>query len=290
MASIVILTLVIAVGTVFVSAEVQGAQKGLRLHKNAKETEHDGREVGNVDTHQKHHTSLIVQEPHVDQHLMVCNAYTSHVPLEIVQVRTRESLNAAKPLAYKQCAHFTVPLHEGDQLDFKAGRLEVGTFYATGLPAYSGSLLLIAHRRRPTAQGLGFESHAFAQTENPQLVVIDTYRGKETGSLKIVESGPVEQGKEKNADDLNFNSVIAVNPGNYDVVLSGNSTVSKLPLKADEKGKYVVMRVGNELLSTKVGHYPMELIVFPNSSTGMHVNVCVLLGIFAVLRGILLSG
>jgi len=263
MARVFSLIMCIAASAVIVRGDLRkaAASSGLRHSKS------NQADAGSRDGHRR---SLIVHDVEViQQHLVICNAYTSQVPLEIVQVRTQESLNSAHPMAYKQCGQYTLPLQEGDQLDFKAGRLDVGTFYATGIPNYKGSLLLIAHRRHPNAVGISFESHAFTQTENPQLVVIDAYRGKAKGAvtLKIIErKSDQEAGGQPLEDDLNFDSVIAVNPGSYDIALLGSgSNMSKVPLSAAEQGKYVVIRVGNEGVATKDGSYPQELIVYPRN-------------------------
>lgn len=262
------------------SADERDNQKAFRLHGNAKQADH---EVGSVSSH---HRSLIIQETQVEQQLLICNAYTSKVPLQVVRVRTQESLNAAKPLAYKECREFNVPLQEGDQLDFKAGRLDVGTFYATGLPKYKGSLLLVARRRNPHAVGISFESHAFAQVENPQIVVLDAYHGAEKGAVKIIENLPAHQGQEQaqpdDAEELKFNSVVAVNPGSYEISLLGKNAqrVSTAPLQAAGQGKYVVLRIGSEDSASKSGHYSQELVVFPNGNVRCFLSF--LVGIVAM--------
>jgi hypothetical protein len=221
------------------------------------------------DNGSKQRKSLIVQDQAVEQQLTICNAYTSKTPLEVVRVRTRESLNAGKPLAYKQCAKFSLPLEEGDQIDFKAGHLDVGTFYATGLPKFQSSLVLVARRRNHNAVGLSFESHAFAEVTNPQIAIIDAYRGTGVaGAVKISES---KQSMDKTGalvqieDELKFNTVVAVNPGPYEIALASSSAsekAEKLPLETKSKGKYIVMRVGSELSPSGVDKYPQELIAF----------------------------
>jgi hypothetical protein len=220
------------------------------------------------DNGSKQRKSLIVQDQAVEQQLTICNAYTSKTPLEVVRVRTHESLNAGKPLAYKQCAKFSVPLEEGDQIDFKAGHLDVGTFYATGLPKFQSSLVLVARRRNHNAVGLSFESHAFAEVTNPQIAIIDAYRGKGVGAVKISES---KQNMDKTGalvqieDELKFNTVVAVNPGPYEIALAASSAsekAEKLPLETKSKGKYIIMRVGSEVSPSAVDKYPQELIAF----------------------------
>lgn len=217
-----------------------------------------------------HRHSVLAQTPQVQHELVICNAYTSPHAVEILRVRTQESLTSGNPLAYKQCKQFSLPLEEGDQIDFKAGGLDVGTFYATGLPKSSASLLLIPHRRSPHAVGMSFESHAFADLQSPQVAVIDAYRGKsdkQPGAISIIESLDPSADKADTPveEELKFNSVVAVNPGNYQVSMTG-SKGSSLALNAAGATKYVVMRLGVEGEAAQGGSYPQELIVFPNGA------------------------
>jgi len=214
-----------------------------------------------------HHRTVLASVPMVDKTMTICNAYASPKKLDVMLVRTRQVLTEGSPLAYKQCKEFTFPLVEGDQLDFKSAGLDVGTFYATGLPASAASLLLVPHRRNPHAVGMRFESHAFAVTQVPQIAVVNAYSGKEdAGSVKIAES-LVEEGQTKESmmeEDLKFASVVAVNPGKYGISLSGVNKAS-LPLSAVGVGKYVVIKVGME--GDEKGNFPQELVVFPSGTT-----------------------
>jgi len=239
-----------------------------------------------------HPASLVVKGTTIPQQLVICNAYTSEVPLQIVQVRTQQILNPHGYLAYKQCGEFAVPLEDGDQLDFKAGRLDIGTFFATGLPQYKSTLVLVARRRKFGSVGLGFESHAFADLANPQIAVIDTYHGKNTGVVKISETVPITDDKEGGGltlieDELKFSSVVAVNAGKYQVALMGNGTenMTKVSLNAVGKGKYVVMRIGSESIPSRAGYYPQELIVFPSSAISMSLSViATILAVYSIGR------
>jgi hypothetical protein len=242
------------------------------------------------DVGSKKRKSLIVQDEAVEQQLTICNAYTSKTPLEIVRVRTRESLNAGKPLQYKQCEKFSVPLEDGDQIDFKAGHLDVGTFYATGLPKFQTSLVLVAHRRHHNAVGLSFESHAFAEVTNPQIAIVDAYKGKGVGAVKISESKP---SMDKSGalvqieDELKFNTVVAVNPGPYEIALAGDTAsekLPKLPLKTNPRGKYIVMRVGSEVSPSSVDKYPLELIVFSSGAFMSGFGLIAVLIAFSISR------
>jgi len=266
---------------------------GLRLHGNshhAQAAEH----IAGGSTNLEASSKVLAFSPKVDQNLVICNAYSSQKPLEIIQVRTRQSLTKDKALAYKQCQEFSVPLDEGDQLDFKAGGLNVGTFYATGLPKSAASLLLIPHRRSAHAVGITFESHAFAELQSPQIAVIDAYRGtgKSGGAVKIIENMPNADGKAENTrveEELKFNSVVAVNPGKYEVSLSGTGGDDSrtMPLNAEGAAKYVVMRLGSDSEETKAGQFPQELIVFPNGASRLFSSLgATMISVATVLIGL----
>jgi len=222
----------------------------------------------------------IVQQAQMDQDLVICNAYASPASLDIYHVQTLERVTGKKPLKYKECREFSMPLAEGDQLDFKAESTDVGTFYATGLPKASASLLLIPHRRDSHSVAISFESHAIADLQSPQIAVVDAYKGKGAGAeeeVRITDVLPEGENEEPIEEMLKFSSVVAVNAGSYKVALSatGNSTTKLL---AENKAKYVVMRVGIDSTMANGGKpYPQELVVFPRSgSHGLNVALYVL--------------
>lgn len=228
-----------------------------------------------------HRHSLLASPPTVHQSMMICNAYASPKMLDIMLVRTRQSLTEGSPLAYKQCKDFDLPLQEGDQLDFKAGSLEVGSFYATGLPKSAASLLLVPHRRSPHSVGMSFDSHAFAELESPQIAVVDVYNGKAKTSFGTVKISESFVGGEADAkpveEELKFNSVVAVNPGKYGISLTG---LGMVPLQAGGKGKYVVLKVGVEEDGKDGGQYPQELVVFPSSASSLSITLVAMLACF----------
>jgi len=278
-------------------AVATASSSGLRLHGNSHQAQAAGESTAHDAVNKElHRHSVLVKTPQVDQELLICNAYASPHPLDIVAVRSRESLTEGHPLAYRQCKDFTVPLEEGDQLDFRANGLDVGTFYATGLPKSASSLLLIPHRRSPHAVGISFESHAFAELQSPQIAVIDAYRGKaenHAGAVKIIENLPAPSGGKADTtrveEELKFNSVVAVNPGKYEISLTGTGGdgAAGKPLDAQGKAKYVVVRLGVEGEGTEGGHYPQELIVFPNDAVRLATQSSIsLLALAAVLFGL----
>jgi len=206
--------------------------------------------------------NILQRAPVIEQSLLICNAYASEKVLDVWHVQGKTKLTE-EPLAYKQCNGLEIPLSEGDQLDFKAGDLDMGTFYATGLPTHHSSLLLIPHRKSPHSLGMAFDSHAFADLKTAQVAVVDAYAGQHVAKLTITSPRAKE--------DLRYSSVIALNPGNYKVSLMGDQgqNMTSLDLEAGAAKNYVAMRVGIDDAST----FPMELIVFPNVAPALHLHI-----------------
>jgi len=213
--------------------------------------------------------------PLVQQHLTVCNAYQASAPLEIFHVDRHVMLTQHKPLKYKECQEFTLPLMEGDRLDFKQAGTNVGVFHATSMPKTSASLLLIPRRKDGASRSLAFESHAFADLKSPQIAVVDAYHGNESSSVNIIENmEEVEAGKLPLTEALRFNSVVAVAPGKYNVALMGSepsANLTALPLRAGNRAKCVVMRVGG--MPQQGAAFPQELVVFPNSAVSKWISM-----------------
>jgi len=262
--------------------------------------------AGNGATQVETANSMSIQAPQIEQELFICNAYASPNAVDIVHVRTQEHLTKGGSLQYKECKSFKLPMQEGDQLDFKSKSLDIGTFYATGLPKSSSSLLLVMRRRSPHSTAVKFESHAFTETEKPQIAIIDAFQGKlldGMGDVKIMEelkdaSGKVDLRKmqdegefyhtpmKKLKENLKFNTVVAVNPGKYELSLA--SSVKKdmpVPLQAHDGKKYVLIRFGDE---AEGKDYPQELIAFPSAAT--RCGYPITMTFFAVIMCISLQG
>lgn len=218
----------------------------------------------------------------VEQHLLICNAYASPVSLDIYHSEPSSDINSSnayaspvdritgsRPVAYKECREFEIPLEEGDQLDFKEGKVNVGTFYATSLPTSTTSLLLVPQRRDSQSKSMRFESHAFANLQSPQIAVVDAYKGNGQTDVSIGEVLPAGSTSEPVVEMLKFSSVVAVNRGNYKIASTGSLGQPLVPvakvLLAQDKAKYVVMRVGFESVSGSIASYPQELVVFSRS-------------------------
>lgn len=224
-------------------------------------------------------SKITIGVPLVQHHMTVCNAYHSTAPLEITHVDQHISLTKDKPLKYKECQEFTLPLGEGNRLDFKSNGQDVGTFHATSMPKASTSLLLIPRHREGSSRALAFDSHAFADLKSPQIAVVDAYHGKQATTVNIIENlDETEAGQTPLAEALRYNSVVAVAPGKYNVALlesGATSNFTAMPLHAGTRSKCVVMRVGGGIHDGVA--FPQELVVFPNSAFRQFASASILM-------------
>jgi hypothetical protein len=187
-----------------------------------------------------------MKKQQVNQHLIICNAYAFQKALDVYIVGSHTKITTQGPLAYKECDDFKIPLADGEEIEFKAGDIAVGSFFTTKLPRSSASLLLIPHRRHPSSLSATFDSHTFNDLHSAQIAIIDAFRGQEKGRLNIMDTEH-SQSEEKRVEELQFNSVVVLKPGKYDITLEGNNTTAKtLPLEVSDQTVNVLMRVGND--------------------------------------------
>jgi len=194
--------------------------------------------------------------------LRVCNAYPYAAALDIYRGKD-DRLTGDEPMPYKKCKDFQAKLMTGDKLEFKVGDATAGTFSVSDLPTNDAVLLLVIHRHDPISTAVSFESHVFAKLANAQVAIIDTYKGKAKASARIMDADP--KAKQSRSEELRYDSVVAVNPGKYEVALTGEDgeEKAKSPLVALDRESYVVLRTGVE---AQAGYsYPQELVVFPQS-------------------------
>lgn len=208
--------------------------------------------------------SSFVRNLEFHHRLRVCNAYPSQAALDVYS-GTSQKLTST-PLAYKDCNDFSAPLHVGDKLEFMIGDTSAGTFSVSDLPSSDAVLLLVIHRHDVTSTAVSFESHVFANLMNPQIAVIDTFKGNATSAPKIED---VDRSKVSRSEQLRFGSVVAVNPGEYQVVLEGSDGREKgrNSLIALNREAYVVIRTG--VASQEGESFPEEEIVFPKSDASL---------------------
>jgi len=192
--------------------------------------------------------------------LRVCNAYPYNAALDVF--RSNDKLTD-QPMNYKSCKDFLAPMKAGDKLEFKIGDASAGTFSVSDLPNNDAVLLLIIHRHDQVSTAVSFESHVFANLLNAQVAVIDTYKGSMRASPRIQDRADAT--KNSRSEELRYSSIVAVNPGVYEVELDGDDgkVKAKRELVALNRESYVVLRTGVE---SKTGpSFPQELVIYPNS-------------------------
>mmetsp|Transcript_60393 Transcript_60393/g.136128 ORF Transcript_60393/g.136128 Transcript_60393/m.136128 type:complete len:272 (+) Transcript_60393:68-883(+) len=202
--------------------------------------------------------------------LRVCNAYPYAASLDVYRGLHEKLTEAAMP--YKACQDFATPLKAGDKLQFKVGDANAGIFSVSDLPNNDAVLLLVIHRHDTLSTAVSFESHVFANLLNAQLAIIDTYKGSSQAMPRIMDA---QGGKSSRSEELRYDSVVAVNPGLYEVVLAGKDgeTKAKSSLVALNRESYIVLRTGVE--SQRGQSYPQELVVYPRSDASkLHSGVC----------------
>lgn len=211
-----------------------------------------------------HHTHAVnakhfVASVKFKHRLRVCNAYPYAQALDVF--RGKEQMTK-EPLEYKMCGDFASPLLAGDKLKFKVGDANAGTFTVSDLPNNDAVLLLVIHRHDTLSTAVSFQSHVFANLLNAQVAVIDTYKGRARGFAEITDGS-------KREEKLKYNSVVAVNPGEYKVTLVDQHSKKAVVenLVALNRESYVVIRTGVE--STSGPEYPQDLIVYPLSDAAL---------------------
>eukprot|EP00746_Dinoflagellata_sp_MGD_P065876 gnl/MRDRNA2_/MRDRNA2_27387_c0_seq1.p1 gnl/MRDRNA2_/MRDRNA2_27387_c0~~gnl/MRDRNA2_/MRDRNA2_27387_c0_seq1.p1 ORF type:complete len:293 (-),score=57.38 gnl/MRDRNA2_/MRDRNA2_27387_c0_seq1:4-792(-) len=219
--------------------------------------------AGGSSLRSSHLGSSFVKALEFKHRLRVCNAYPYAAALDVF--RGKEKLTAGA-MAYKGCEDFKTQLKAGDKLEFKVGDANAGTFSVSDLPNNDAVLLLVIYRHDTLSTAVSFESHVFANLLNAQIAVIDTYKGSAKSQLKIVDD---EQAKTARAEDLRYDSVVAVNPGMYQCLLEGTDGASKgkQNLVALNRESYVILRVGVEAQAGQA--YPQELVVYPKSDPAL---------------------
>jgi len=208
--------------------------------------------------------------------LRVCNAYPYGASLDLYRGKARFTNDA--PMAYKSCRDFVEPLKSGDKLEFKVGDASAGTFSVADLPTNDAVLLLVVHRHDTLSTAVSFESHIFSNLANPQIAVIDTYKGNTHAQARILDG---KSSNESRSEELRYDSVVAVNPGVYEVELTGQDgkRQARHELVALSHESYVILREGVEAQMGTA--FPQELVIFPasdaaklkSSSDGLHAPV-----------------
>jgi len=231
------------------------------------------------------HAGTFVKALEFKHRLRICNAYPGTAAIDVYKGKG-DRLNGEAPMPYKTCNDFVTPLKAGDKLEFKIGDASAGTFSVSDLPNNDAVLFLVIHRHDTLSTAVAFESHVFANLLNAQVAIIDTYKGTAKSEPRIMDA-PGKGGKASRSEDLRFDSVVAVNPGVYELALVGSDgkTKAKNSLVAMNRESYIVLRTGVE---AKQGpSYPQDLVVYPKlDPSALHSSAAprvTMLSIFAIL-------
>eukprot|EP00443_Scrippsiella_acuminata_P029795 CAMPEP_0115204474 /NCGR_PEP_ID=MMETSP0270-20121206/19187_1 /TAXON_ID=71861 /ORGANISM="Scrippsiella trochoidea, Strain CCMP3099" /LENGTH=398 /DNA_ID=CAMNT_0002617973 /DNA_START=102 /DNA_END=1297 /DNA_ORIENTATION=- len=147
--------------------------------------------------------------------LRVCNAYPGSVPVDIFHGKHKLT---DTPLEYKSCREFTPPVRAGDKLQFKMAESNAGSFAVSDLPNNDAVLVLVIYRHDTMSTAVAFESHVFANLINAQVAVLDTYKGHAKAALRIQDDSSA---KTSRSEELRYDSVVALNPGIFEVAMQG---------------------------------------------------------------------
>lgn len=207
----------------------------------------------------RHAGEMFISTLQFNHKLRVCNAYPYTYPMDVYLGKDKLT---ASPMPYKKCEEFSPTLKAGDKIDFKVGDSSAGSFSVSELPSNDAVMLLVIYRHDTSSTAVSFESHIFSNLVNSQIAVLDTYRGQTVSSIRIQD---INDAKTTRNEELRYDSVVAVNPGKYEVVLQNNAGEEKFAHKlvALNRESYVVVRCGVKALQGQT--YPEELIVFPQS-------------------------
>jgi hypothetical protein len=216
----------------------------------------------------------------LDQNLLICNAFAVGVPLDVYPVHV---MTEARAIHYKECRDFWMPFEEGDQITFKANGIDIGTFWAAGLPEISATLLLVPYRRDANSMDLAFSTHVFSANDTAsQVAVVDAYIGSEKGYLRLSD--------EDNATEtLRFNSVATIGKGHFTLGLYNSETSNSLvkdPVIFDAYpgGKYAAIRIGFNTDKADQLKFPQDVIVVKSGQRRAEENanaIGVIVGSFA---------
>lgn len=235
-------------------------------------------------THVMDTTASFVRALEFKHSLRVCNAYPYGAALDIA-LNKEKLTEASGPLPYKGCNDYrNVNLRSGDKIQFSVGDANAGTFAVSDLPSNDAVLLLVIHRHDTLSTAVAFKSHVFANLLNAQVAIIDTYKGSAQASIDVVDPHT------KRHEKLNYNSVVAVNKGDYVVRLQGDKEkiLTQGRFVALNGESYVLLRVGVD--AQEGPKYSEDLIVFPQSdAVHLSSSISSILPTFALAFSVLVS-
>mmetsp|Transcript_126528 Transcript_126528/g.369721 ORF Transcript_126528/g.369721 Transcript_126528/m.369721 type:complete len:308 (-) Transcript_126528:21-944(-) len=213
--------------------------------------------------------------------LRICNAYgfksgldAFHSPLPPVSGPRPEPsrlTRASGPLPYKRCADLrgVEGLGPGSVLSFRlGGGLPIGSFRVEELPVRGSLLQLVVCRYDTASTAASFSSHVFSDDIDPEVALIDAYRGKDNSGLAVRST--VHQWQ-----DVHFGKAISLKPGWYEWALTGdhaNRGDEAVGFRMNYYGKYTAIRVGVD--ASHGPSYTEELVMFPTSWITVYSFAC----------------
>jgi len=191
------------------------------------------------------------------------------------------------PLPYTRCADVSgVHLTHGSSISFRmGGKMELGTFVVSSVPA-SGSMLQVAVKRRDSwTTAAAFSSHVFAQSSLPQVALVDAYMGHTLRSteppapaaMMEVRDAPGDlpglpvvgmQSHKGRREMIAFGTAVEMAPGAYEFLLTDARGTRFPPSRQAsvefvvEKGTYyTILRVGGQADGGPA--FEQELVIWP---------------------------
>jgi len=202
-----------------------------------------------------------------------CNAFAFEAGIDVFHFRsssptlyasgsTERLTRHTGPLLYRRCTDLdNVRLGSGSQLEFKApGGLLIGTFQIRAVPPDGSMVLLVIYRHDRLSTAAEFTSHIFSSLEEPQIAIIDAYRGSDHSVVELRDASGT------NHQFLRYGTAVSLDLGFYFCKLVGDVQQTSpndiaFYLDASASQRFTVIRVGVDAYQGP--SYPEDLIVYP---------------------------
>lgn len=207
--------------------------------------------------------------PEVLRYLRVCNAYQSPDYLEVF---VAGSVLIDGSIPYGQCREQVTAIRVGQRIEFQVGLIERASFVTAGIPSDTSLLLLVVYKGRKPALNpanrdldlIRFKSHFFGPaTKEPVIAVIDAYNdgthGRHSTHPKRLTIRDDRKSKMLRSEQIMYDSFVAVNPGQYEVILDPDEEERKEQFVAKEGGRYCIIRIGK----SESTEYRESVLVWP---------------------------
>jgi len=221
----------------------------------------------------------VVKPLKFDRRLLICNAYPSEYATKIT--KNSAALAGAPSLNFKDCQYGSSEVLPKDKIDFELSESGIqGTFEVGELPDSDSVLLLVVQKRDAHSSLMSFQSFAFPinpKSTEAHIAVIDGSTNLPKANLKIADK-PKDAKHKSREEELIFNRIYALEPGNYDVSVGNTGGVESLAL--DSKKDYVLLRTGDAADHQALVAFPHDQ---PRSGANALVPVAALLCIMQML-------